>query len=248
MLLQNETIRAHLTSPVALHLYDSIDSTNNEAKRQALTDGAHLYASTHQTAGRGRRGHDFYSPKDTGLYMTLSLPVDRVEADIQKLTCIAAVAVCEAITSLSPEKPLIKWVNDVYIDGKKVAGILTELLTDEHNRPTAAIVGIGLNLTTAHFPEAFAKTAGAIGDIEPNALCAAIVNRLVALSHRKDNSFIEIYKTLNYCLGRTVTYVKDGVTHSAKAVDIADDGGLVVEENSVCTTLNSGEISITPQR
>lgn len=248
MLLQEEKILSSLCSPVALHLYDSVDSTNNEAKRRSLTDGAHLYATGHQTAGRGRRGHDFYSPKDTGLYMTLSLPITEVEADIQRLTCIAAVAVCEAITALSDKKPLIKWVNDIYIDGKKVAGILTELLTDERNRPIAAIVGIGLNLTTEHFPAQFAATAGAIGDIEPNALCAKITDRLIALSHNKDNSVIEIYKTLNFCIGRTVSYVKDGAAHSALAVDIASDGGLIVEENGIYTTLNSGEISITPQK
>jgi len=96
--------------------HEEIDSTNNEAKRRSLTDGAHLYATGHQTAGRGRRGHDFYSPRDTGLYMTLSLPITEVEADIQRLTCIAAVAVCEAITALSDKKPLIKWINDIYIN------------------------------------------------------------------------------------------------------------------------------------
>ena len=247
MLLQEEKILSLLTSPAAVHLFDSIDSTNNEAKRRALTDGVHLYASACQTAGRGRRGHDFYSPKDTGLYMTLSLPIRQVEANIQKLTCIAAVAVCEAITSLSDQQPRIKWVNDICIDGKKVAGILAELLTDAANRPVSAVVGVGLNLTTDSFPSEFAKTAGAIGDIEPNALCAAVANRLIALSYSTDNSFLEIYKTLNFCLGHTVTYARDGILHTAKAVDIAPDGGLVVEENGVTTVLNSGEISISPQ-
>lgn len=245
MLLQKEKILSKIHSPVAVHLYDSVDSTNNEAKRRRDTDGMHLYAATHQTAGRGRRGHDFYSPKDTGLYMTLSLPLSGDPADIQKITCAAAVAVCEAISALSNQRPQIKWVNDIYIDGKKVAGILTELLCDKENQPAAVIVGIGLNLTTEHFPAEFAAKAGSIGDIEPNDLCGTVTDRLMnlfeSLSH---NSVIEKYKQLNLCIGHTVSYEKDGVTHSAKAVDIAPDGALIVTENNILTTLNSGEISV----
>ena len=246
MLLNQEKILSNLCHPVTVRLYESVDSTNNEAKRRFDTGGFCLYATTHQTAGRGRRGHDFYSPKDTGLYMTLSLPLSDTPANIQKRTCAAAVAVCEAITALSDQRPLIKWVNDIYVDGKKVAGILTELLCDKDNQPAAVIVGIGLNLTTAHFPAEFAAKAGSLGDIEPNALCGVITERLIELyAHLDDNSVIEKYTNLNLCIGKTVSYTKDGTTHTAGAVTIAPDGGLIVEENGLLTTLNSGEISVT---
>ena len=245
MALDSDILSQKIHNKAAVHLYDSIDSTNNEAKRRAQTDrGVCLYATTHQTAGRGRRGHGFYSPKDTGLYMTLAFPADNT--DIQRLTCAAGVAVCEAVGSLTDRKPQIKWVNDIYIDGKKVAGILAELITDDSNRPISVIVGIGMNLTTDIFPDDIAETAGCIGDIEPEALCAAVTDGLIDLfSDLSDNSVIEKYKSLNLCIGRTVRFMRDGTEHTAQAVDIADDGGLVVEENGVINTLNSGEISVT---
>ena len=110
MALDSDILSQKMHSKAAVHLYDSIDSTNNEAKRRAQTDrGVCLYVTTHQTAGRGRRGHGFYSPKDTGLYMTLAFPADN--ADIQRLTCAAGVAVCEAVGSLTDRTPQIKWVS-----------------------------------------------------------------------------------------------------------------------------------------
>ena len=160
MKLNPEKIQAYCPEPVAVCLYDSIDSTNNEAKRR-VDHGICLYATTHQTAGRGRRGHSFYSPKDTGLYMTLSLPLSESAANVQKITCAAAVAVCEAVSSLSGIDPQIKWVNDIYVDGKKAAGILTELVSDSDNRPRAVIIGIGMNLCTERFPEEFADFTAA---------------------------------------------------------------------------------------
>lgn len=244
MKLNSEKIQACCPEPVAVCLYDSIDSTNNEAKRRA-DHGICLYATTHQTAGRGRRGHSFYSPKDTGLYMTLSLPLSASAANVQKITCAAAVAVCEAVSSLSGIDPQIKWVNDIYVSGKKAAGILTELVSDSDNRPRAVIIGIGMNLCTENFPEEFADNAGNLGVIEVNALCGTVTAKLIdCYAHLDDNSILEKYKERSFCIGKTVRYSKDNVTHTAKAVDIDDGGGLIVEENGTLTTLNSGEISI----
>ena len=246
MKLKDKRIREKISADITIHLYDDIDSTNNEAKRRAEADrGYHLYTTTHQTAGRGRRGHDFYSPKDTGLYMTLSLPLSGHIENVQKITCLAAVAVCEAVEALSGKQPQIKWVNDIFLDGKKAAGILTELVTDSDNRPIAVIVGIGMNLRTEDFPEEFAAQAGNLGDIEINALCGTVTENLIKLyENLSDNSVIEKYKALNLCIGHTVRFTKDGTEHIAKAVDIDRDGGLIVEENGDTLTLNSGEISV----
>lgn len=246
MKLEQQKILQYISHPVTIRLYDSVDSTNNEAKRRADTDsGVCLYAASHQTAGRGRRGHSFYSPKDTGLYMTLSLPLS-VTANIQLITCAAAVAVCQAVAALGCDEPRIKWVNDIYVGSKKAAGILTELLTDIKNQPQAVIVGIGLNLNTTDFPHEFAESAGNLGDMEPNALCGTIADNLISWYMDPDNdSVIEIYKSLNLCIGHAVTYEKDGVIRRAKAVDIAPDGSLIVDENGAIRALNSGEISVT---
>lgn len=246
MKLDQKIIENIIKNTVTVHLYDSIDSTNNEAKRRAAADrGVHLYAASCQTAGRGRRGNRFYSPENTGLYMTLSLPLADDAASAQKITCAAAVAVCEAIEALGNISPRIKWVNDIFVGGKKAGGILTELITDSDNLPTAVIIGIGLNLNTEVFPAEIADRAENIGDIDINFLCAAIVNNLITeQDNLSNNSILEKYKKLNLCIGRHVRYRKDGSEHIAKAVDIAKNGSLVVEENGRITVLNSGEISI----
>ncbi|MBQ3329584.1 MAG: biotin--[Ruminococcus sp.] len=249
MKLNQKNIEKNIKKPVTVRLYDSIDSTNNEAKRRADIDkGMHLYAAGRQTAGRGRHGNRFYSPKDTGLYMTLSLPLDDSRTQVQQITCAAAVAVCEAINELSDLHPQIKWVNDIFVGGKKAGGILTELISDDQNRPTAVIIGIGLNLNTEDFPAEIADKAGNLGSIDIDLLCAAIVNNLITeQDNLSNNSIIEKYKSLNLCIGRDVRFTKDGAEHTAKAVDVNADGGLVVKENGEFTVLNSGEISVLPQ-
>ena len=246
MAFDREKILSQLKTNAAVHLYDSIDSTNNEAKRRAFEDeGVHLYAAEHQTAGRGRRGRSFYSPAGTGLYMTLSLPCSGAPEDLQRVTCAAAVAVCEAIERLGAIRPRIKWVNDIYVGEKKTAGILTELVTDSDNRPVKVIVGVGVNLTTADFPAQIAAIAGSLGAFEPEALCSAIADKLTALyGDLGNNSIIEKYKQRDLCIGRTVRYCKDGTEHTARAVDIAPSGALIVEENGARTVLSSGEISV----
>ena len=246
MRLNSEKIRKYLRFPVDIHLYESVGSTNDEAKRRAETDGGVcLYAAQRQTRGRGRRGRSFYSPKNTGLYMTLAFPLSDHKTGVQRITCAAAVAVCEAVEALSDKKPQIKWVNDIFLHNKKVAGILTELLTDSKNQPRSVIVGIGLNLNTVDFPQELADKAGNLGELEVNALCGTIANNLVDIYRDLgNNSIIEKYKQRSNCIDRTVTYFKNGTAHTARAVDIDRDGGLVVEEKGETITLDSGEISV----
>ena len=107
MAIKSYKIENFLQSPAVVHVFDAIDSTNNEAKRRALTDPdcAVLYVTDCQTAGRGRRGHDFYSPKGSGLYFTLSLPLCGYFAGVQLMTCAAGVAVCEAIFAQAGRAP-----------------------------------------------------------------------------------------------------------------------------------------------
>lgn len=247
MPIRSDKIEKFLKKSVCVRVYSEIDSTNNEAKRRAEYDrsGAFLYVTDCQTAGRGRRGHEFYSPKGSGLYFTLALPLGGDCADVQLTTCAAGVAVCEAIGALSDLRPQIKWVNDVCLDGRKVAGILAELVSDERNQPASVIIGIGINLTTRDFPAEFADKAGNVGDIEPNRLCAEIVNRLTdMIGSPSYNSVIEKYSALNFCIGRQVQYTDTDGTHTAEAVAIAPDGSLIVAENGKKRSLHSGEISI----
>ena len=256
MPLDQKKLEANLKKPVFVRVYRSIDSTNDEAKRRMNADrGITLYVSEHQTAGRGRRGHSFYSPQGSGLYLTLSLPVTAYGEGVQLTTCAAGVAVCEAISALSNRDPQIKWVNDIFIDGRKAAGILTELCNDEQNRPARLIVGIGINLTTEQFPTEIADIAGNAGDIDISLLCAEICNRLLdmieVLFHHTDpeanhtvNSIIEKYASLNLCIGRNIRYTAQDGFHTALATAIDSDGSLIVTENGEKKPLRSGEISI----
>jgi BirA family biotin operon repressor/biotin-[acetyl-CoA-carboxylase] ligase len=116
----------HSKYPAAcVRVFDTTDSTNTRAKEDKTLSLGMICARA-QTAGRGRQGHSFYSPADTGLYMTAVLPITPMQAYEFSLTAAAAVACVRAISKLCKKTPLIKWVNDLYIGGKKIAGILTE--------------------------------------------------------------------------------------------------------------------------
>ena len=158
---------------------------------------------------------------------------------------VYAVAVCGAIAALTGLSPRVKWVNDIYVAGRKVAGILAELVLDRRNVPRRVIVGVGVNLTTESFPAELDGKAGRIGAVEPERLCALIADSLADLyGQLDDNSFMKIYSSLNYCLGHEVTYSDLQGTHRATALAIGPDGSLIVEEDGTQRALHSGEISI----
>ena len=133
--LSAQQIRRALAKPwreIPIQVYDCIDSTNTQAKRQLSAGwrGEAILTAQEQTAGRGRRGRDFYSPRDKGIYMSLILqPQLRIEESLL-ITSAAAVAVCRALEGELGGELGIKWVNDIYRGGKKVCGILTEAITD----------------------------------------------------------------------------------------------------------------------
>lgn len=229
----------------------SVDSTNNEAKRLLASgeiDGAGLVVADEQTAGRGRQGRSFFSPANTGLYMSLVVRTDASFADAVSLTTMASVAVACAVESLTPLRPQIKWVNDVYVGDRKVCGILTEAVGDfESNTVTNVIIGIGVNISTENFPEEL-KTRAASLDVEltRSALAAEITARLIRFSQDlTDRGYIEEYRRRSLVIGREITYTVSGETRSARAVGIDESGGLeVLLPNGEHETLRSGEITV----
>ena len=147
---------------VTVRVFDEIDSTNTEAKRM-VADGfkadAILVAHT-QTAGRGRMGRSFYSPAQTGAYFSILHTLDTPLCDAVAITSAASVAVMRAIRTLAGIQTDIKWVNDLYYNGKKICGILTEAVSAGES--IHVIVGIGINLDTADFPEELKAIAGSL--------------------------------------------------------------------------------------
>jgi BirA family biotin operon repressor/biotin-[acetyl-CoA-carboxylase] ligase len=225
--------------------YDVIDSTNLEAKR-LIKSGAKLpliITADTQTAGKGRMGRQFYSPDKTGLYMSFVYEPETDFQDSVTVTSAAAVAVVRAIEELTDLNPKIKWVNDIYVDDKKVAGILTEAVTGER---TSIIVGIGVNITTDEFPDEIKDTATSLKQsVDKTVLLECIVKHLIELINGlPQRTFLAEYKEKSMVIGKEVYFIKNGVKKEGMAVDINQDGGLIVQTPDGCETLNTGEITL----
>lgn len=253
-LLSSEGIHAYLAEDLKqfpIYVYQQIGSTNTEAKQQALNGAPHgtIILAEEQTQGRGRLGRKFYSPKGTGIYMSIILrPQLHLNQAIQVTTTVA-VAICRVIEKLTNQNPHIKWVNDIYLGKQKICGILTEAVTDfESGQVEFIILGIGLNVNTVDFPADLHEIAGSLNpkDVTRNQFCAHLLNELFSLfSKLNDPQVLEEYKSKSNVLGNWITFMKNQESYEAFAEDINEQGGLVVRlKNDEKMILNSGEISI----
>jgi len=257
--LSSETLRKYLLNEyngIPIHVYKSIPSTNTEAKMAALKGATHgtVILSDEQTSGRGRLGRNFYSPAQTGIYMSIILKPKLSIANSVLITTAVAVAVCLSIDKFSDKKSQIKWVNDIYIDNKKVCGILTEAVTDfESGNIENIVVGIGLNIKIddSTFPEELKSIAGSIQSsdksfISRNKLAAEIINRVLRMSETlEDRDFLRIYKKRSMIIGQNIVYKRNEEWIEGFAKDIDEYGGLIVTlNNGENAILNSGEITI----
>ncbi len=231
-----------------LILLDSINSTNLYAKELALKGAKSntVVIANHQTAGRGRLGREFYSPENTGLYMSILIRNEQVTLDPSAFTVAAGIAVCRAISTLCDKKPQIKWVNDIFFNGKKVCGILAEAGT-ESGVLSYIILGIGLNISTEVFPGELNTIAGSLNTTVSRSLIAGEIikefYRLIPLCGSQQ--LIDEYKHLSLVLGKKISFTKDGETYSGIATDINIEGNLIVSlENGENITLKSGEVSL----
>lgn len=243
-------------SELSIEVLPSLNSTNKKAREKAIfgvPEGYVVIANT-QTNGRGRNGREFFSPADTGVYMSLVLRPPRCPLQqATKLTTMAAVAVCEAIEKVSNEKALIKWVNDIYVKGKKVCGILTEAsLGLEDNFLEYVIIGIGINVSPPikGFPKELQNIADAIFEEAQNdgknRIAAEILNRFMRYYKVLPKvNYIEQYRNRSFVLGKEIAVISFNKQKKAVALDIDDEFRLIVKyEDNKIETLSSGEISI----
>ena len=251
-MLSEEAIRAYCTDlSWPMYVFDTIDSTNNYAKSIAASPAAHgtLIVADHQTDGRGRRGHTFYSPANCGLYLSLIIkPHARVQ-DMLKVTVAAAVAAVEAIEETSDAHPQIKWVNDLFIGRRKIAGILTEAVSHpDRDEPAAIVIGIGINVTSTDLPEDIENIAGAIDDpnLKRSHLAAVLWQRLLYWTeHLDDPNLMEKYRRYSFLSGHEITYELNNNTYSGTVAAINDEGYLVIQnKDNEEIVLSSGEISV----
>lgn len=242
-MIDREKIIRYLRQPLPVVVYDRTDSTNDRAREYLLKHDAErtVFVANEQTAGRGRMGRRFYSPPDTGIYMTYAFRTELQDADSVCVTTAAAVAMLNALHCGAK----IKWVNDLYLNGRKICGILTESLpAGTHGQ--YLLVGIGINLNTVTFPDELRKTAGSIhGNLEREQTIAAICNELVqATEDVHSRKYLADYRRHLLGIGHTVHFIENGQPHEAVLNGVDDLGRLLVTENGKIRTLCAGEITM----
>jgi BirA family transcriptional regulator, biotin operon repressor / biotin---[acetyl-CoA-carboxylase] ligase len=259
-LLTHEEIKAYLNTKYIgrniIH-FDSIDSTNTKAKELAnfgAEDGTTII-SEEQTKGRGRLGRQWCSPKSKGIWMSIILRPDIDPLNMSKLTLVAAAAVHEALMDFNIGTS-IKWPNDIILGSKKLCGILTEM-SGELNQINHLIIGIGVNVNTSseEFPEELKDIATSLKSETGKTflrtkLTASILNHFERLYEEfvlNNNlaSTIAISRRNSVFLGCDVQMHNKGMLVSAKAIDIDDNGLLVIEhKDGKIEKVISGEVSM----
>lgn len=253
--LSAQGIAKYLNPEIHPLVEKSLDSTNAAARRlaeQGAAEGTAVLAGS-QTQGRGRYGRSFYSPDGTGVYLSLLL---RPAGDPQQtvlLTAAAAAAICQAMEALGVDGPEIKWVNDIFLHGKKVCGILCEAsFSLETGAPEYVVVGAGINVYAPEggFPPEIADIAGALWDAPvpdgKNKLAAEFLNRFWEL-YRTGGDFLEDYRRRSLVIGKTVTVAAETGSQRALALDIDDRCRLRVRfDDGREQTLSYGEVRVVP--
>lgn len=247
-------------SYIELEILPDIGSTNDYLREKAAQGKGEGYAvvAGAQTRGKGRTGRSFYSPADTGIYLSLLLrPKDCGPAQAVKFTTMAAVAACEAIEKVSHRSPQIKWVNDIYIDGNKVSGILTEASVSlENGSLEYVLLGIGINVYPPEkgFPQELRETAGSVFQERKsdgkNQLTAGFLNRLMEIYTKEETGeYAEEYRKRSMVLGKRIQILTPEGEKGARALEIDKDCRLLVEyEDGNRELLRAGEIRIRPEK
>ncbi len=250
----SEFLKDELKNKINIQVLDKTTSTNTLVKELAAEkDEGFVLVAGEQTAGRGRMGRSFFSPSDSGVYMSLLLKPKIKPEDAVQITTAAAVSVCRALETLGVKAPKIKWVNDVYIGNKKVCGILTESsYNSEKGLLDFSVLGMGINIYESKegFPEEIKDIAGAVfserkEDLR-NKFTAEFINSFFSFyAELSSKKHLKEYKEKNFVLGKEILVFQGERTEIGKAVDIDDNCNLIAEfPNGIVKKLYSGEISV----
>lgn len=239
--LCKEAICSYLDSDYSIEIFDSIDSTNSYAKRTP-SPYKRLLITNHQTSGKGRGNHSFYSPKDSGIYMSLVYPKSFIYLEQYQYPILASCAIYKALQELFNIEVKLKWVNDIYYDNAKVGGILVE--DDEEQ----LIIGIGLNILN-DIKDLKENTRQDISSLQlygcsRNEIIACIIKQFELLCKQSWQSILTLYKQQSCLLDRAIYFQVNQQTFYGKVVDIDHMGRLVVEVNNQKQILQSGEVHI----
>jgi len=236
--------------PLSINMLGEVSSTNTLIKELAIqgaAEGAVIIAES-QTAGRGRRGRSFFSPEGGGLYLSLLL---RPKFSAEHITTAAAAAAALAIEEVSGRAADIKWVNDIWLEGRKVCGILCEAGSG------FVVVGVGVNVTAppSGFPEELKDIAGAVfadGNAPDEArlrIAAAFLNHFTRFYTNMDaGEYYPQYRKRCFLLGQEINVLRGGEAIPATAIDINEHCHLLVRyADGSEEYLSSGEVSIRPR-
>lgn len=240
-----EQLKLALSHPVAVKAFDELPSTNTYLKSWAREGAPHgaLVVANSQSAGRGRFVRSFFSPPG-GLYLSLFVKGQGLLPG--QLTTLAAVSVVEAVGALSGQVLHIKWVNDLLLDCKKAGGILSEgMLID--NQLAGAVIGIGLNTHHEPFSEELQANSAHISGFEEITtraqLAAAIVNKILS-GLKLMPAHMAVYRERCVTLGQQVSFEHGGVARTGQAMDVDDEGALLVVTREGPLRLLSGDVSL----
>ena len=252
--MDKKILEQYLDQKLNITIFDELDSTNNYLKKLGSQGEKEnkLVIALSQTGGRGRMGRSFYSPNGTGIYFSLLLhPKFSAEKSLF-LTVMAAVSVAETVMKYNINDVKIKWVNDIYIDGKKVCGILTEGAINSDKMLDYAVVGIGINVIAPEngFPEDIKDIATAIfpGNSEENIkekIVADVINRFFSMYNGDDKDYIKRYREYSYLIGKEINIIQGDSTRPATVIDITGDCHLIVKnEKGEIEEISSGDVSV----
>ena len=236
--------------------FDTIDSTNTKAQELAEKGypSGTLVVADKQESGKGRRGRSWVSPSGTGIFMTLMIKPDINPNNASMLTLVAALAVAKAITSVTGEEALIKWPNDIVVNGKKVCGILTEM-NAQFDCINHIVVGIGINVHNESFPEEISQMASSLM-IEAGGKRfhrAQIIAETMAYFEQYYDTFLKTqdlsalvreYDELLVNRNKSVRVLDPKEPFDGKAMGITPKGELIVDTWESRKLVSSGEVSV----
>ena len=257
VLNQNELLSRRKTKWIGKDTlcYETIDSTNAQAKRLAEAsygDGT-LIVADHQEAGRGRRGRSWETPAGTNIAMSLLLKPEINPNNASMITLVAALAVSKAITQITGEPAPIKWPNDIVMNGKKVCGILTEM-SAQFDYVNHIVVGIGINVNIESFPEEIAETATSLRietgkQISRAELIEAVWEQFatvyeVYLQTQDLRNLVKEYDARLINMHRNVKVLDPKEPFEGRAMGITPRGELMVDTWESRKLVSSGEVSV----
>ena len=236
--------------------FDTIDSTNTKAQELAEKGypSGTLVVADKQESGKGRRGRSWVSPSGTGIFMTLMIKPDINPNNASMLTLVAALAVAKAITSVTGEEAMIKWPNDIVVNGKKVCGILTEM-NAQFDYINHIVVGIGINVHNESFPEEISQMASSLM-IEAGGKRfhrAQIIAETMSYFEQYYDTFLKTqdlsalvreYDELLVNRNKSVRVLDPKEPFDGKAMGITPKGELIVDTWESRKLVSSGEVSV----